>query len=182
MRIPSLISLRLVIGHCNDQFFLLSPLGAFDVVGNTHGDQIFALLDFPTLSGSFPALTSLSFVGVGCRRYSLPRISSLQRIPTTVSLTLINQCLTAIIRVFWGPNSPLLGTVTICPREYELEGISRSGGRSAFNASEQTSIQTAALLSRFEDWEENVADAEMFDPADILGTLKLSSNGQRFTP
>ncbi|KAJ6590991.1 hypothetical protein DFH09DRAFT_1273695 [Mycena vulgaris] len=195
MSIPSLQSLHLVVYGDNGEDHLVGILGIFDTpavtdltIGFVHGDQICLLFDSTSLPDlTFSALTSLSFVNLGCRCEGSELISNLRAIPSPPvrlfpalsSLTLVNVCFTSyIVQQILGPASkpwPRLGTVTICPHKNDLHDVG-SALRGAIDSRRQRDqavpkLRLSAPVFYHTYWDESGVDVELFDPAELVRCL-----------
>ncbi|KAJ7481523.1 hypothetical protein FB451DRAFT_130309 [Mycena latifolia] len=191
--IPSLKTLRMILDVSADDSHLSDILDVFDtpaltdlIIENTHGDQICVLFNPNTLPNStFSCLTSLSFVGKGCRcqvdphLFEPPPIRSppLRLFPALSSLTLINQCFTAnIIEQILGSASqpwPLLGSITLCPKKDALDNVYdalldviRSRHHDAQTIPK---FRLSPVLFEKSNWDEHGVDVELSDPTEIVG-------------
>ncbi|KAJ6590929.1 hypothetical protein DFH09DRAFT_1138122 [Mycena vulgaris] len=198
MSILSLRSLRIILHRDYDTPHLVGVIGLFDTPAVTdltidyvHGDQICVLFDPTSLPDlSFPALTSLSFVNLGCGCEVDDLASDLQVIPspparlfpTLSSLALVNVCFVSyIVEQILGPASqpwPRLGTVTICPNKTAVHDVG-SPLRGAIDSRRQRGqaipkLRLSAPMFYQKYWDENGVDVELFDPSELIRGLTLN--------
>ncbi|KAJ7704410.1 hypothetical protein B0H17DRAFT_10310 [Mycena rosella] len=193
--IPSLESLHISARDCEDASQLLSILGRFDTpalvrltIDYAHGDWVCVLFDPMSLPDStFPALTSLSFVGNKLSQCEGPAsippffqaIPPLRLFPALSSLTLIDGCFTAhIVEQIFGPTSdpwPLLETVTVCPIEGTLQDVYQTLQRVIRSKRQRAQIlpkfHFSAILYNQSYWNEHGVDVELFDPTAMVAAL-----------
>ncbi|KAJ6591025.1 hypothetical protein DFH09DRAFT_1273716 [Mycena vulgaris] len=192
MSIPSLQSLHLMVYGDNGEDHLVGILCIFDTpavtdltIGYVHGYQISVLFDSRSLPDlTFPALTSLSFVALGCTCKVNGFILNLLAIPSPParlfpalsSLTLVNVCFASyIVEQILGLASqpwPRLGTVTICPHKNDLHDVG-SVLRGAIDSRRQRDqavpkLRLSAPVFYHKYWDENGVDVELFDPAELV--------------
>jgi hypothetical protein len=193
--IPSLRSLRLLLWENGEEDDLVEALSVFDtpaltelVIANSHGHQIFVLFNATHLPHmSFPALTSLIFTNGtwSCTDETDHTISSppLLLFPALSSLSLINQCCTPnLINNIFGPSSqpwPLLEAVTLCPQTSSLvdvAGALRSALPSRHEPGQaRLKWRLSPALFFMDEWREMGADAERFDPTEVLHSFESST-------
>ncbi|KAJ6588529.1 hypothetical protein B0H19DRAFT_1367122 [Mycena capillaripes] len=194
--IPSLKILRISVSD-EDAFFLLVIFNLFDtpaltefMIDGSHGDQIFVLFNLTSLPhSSFPALTSLSFIKLdscSCEVDVTVDFSNsltsppLQLFPALASLTLINQCFAHnLVKDLLGPASPpwpRLKSVTLCPKENTLDDVHsafREAVQSKFHGGKALpKIRLSPRLECLEEWQEEGADVEIFDPDTVLDDFR----------
>ncbi|KAJ7721012.1 hypothetical protein B0H16DRAFT_1896634 [Mycena metata] len=180
-----------------DQHYLLAIFDLFDApalveftISGTHADQILVLFNSTSLPhSSFPALTSLTFVGVSCGCYeipddALPITSAPPLFPLLSSLSLIHQCFMShlVAGVLSSLHTwPVLKTLTLCPLVDEHRPVEDvcdtlwNACRSKPQVLPKFRLP-ASLLARIknreaEEDEKSGMDMELFDPTELINSF-----------